>query len=64
MVQNSCWEETMNSKRQERLLGSEDLRGELQGELEGPQRTESRDDAEAWRNFWSIEGDFIQSSSQ
>ena len=37
----------------------EDHRGELQGEPDGPQPTESKDDAEARRDFWSIQGDFI-----
>ena len=45
--------------RRELPEGSEDLSGELQGEPEGPQPTESKDDAEARRDFWSIEGDFI-----
>ena len=43
----------------EQPVSSEDLRGELQGEPEGFQPTDSRDDAEAWRDFWSIQGDFI-----
>ena len=37
---------------------NEDLRGELQGEPEGFQPTETRDDAEAQKDFWSIQGDF------
>ena len=45
--------------RREQLVGSEDLSGELQGEPEGPQQTESKNDAEAQRDFWSIQGDFI-----
>ena len=45
--------------RPEQLAGSEDLSGELKGEPEGPQPTESKDDAEARRDFWSIQGDFI-----
>ena len=45
--------------RQEQLVGSEDLSEELQGEPEGLQPTESRDDAEARGDFWSIQGDFI-----
>ena len=32
---------------------------EFQGELEEPQPTASKDDAEARRDFWSIQGDFI-----
>ena len=34
---------------------------ELQGEPEGPQPTESKDDAEARAGLWSIQGDFIYS---
>ena len=45
--------------RREQLVGSEDLCGELQGEQEGPQPTESKDDAEARRDFRSKQGDFI-----
>ena len=45
--------------RQEQLVGSEDLSGELQGEPEGFQPTETRDDAEAQKDFWSIQGDNI-----
>ena len=40
-------------------LGSEDPSGELQGESEEPQSTESKDDADAWKDFWSIHGNFI-----
>ena len=40
-------------------MGSEDLGGELQSELEESQTTESRDDAEARKDFWSVQGDFI-----
>ena len=43
----------------EQPVGSEDLSGELQGEPEGPQQTESKNDAEAQRDFWSIQFDFI-----
>ena len=39
--------------------GSEDLSEELRGEPEGPQQTQSKDDAEARNDFWSIEGDFV-----
>ena len=45
--------------RQEQPEVSEDLSGELQGEPEGFQPTESRDDAEARKDFWSIQGDFL-----
>ena len=43
----------------EQPVRSEDLSGELQGEPEGFQPTESKDDAEARKDFWSIQGDFI-----
>ena len=43
----------------EQPAGSEGLGGELQGEPEGPQPTESKDDVEARKDFWSIQGDFI-----
>ena len=45
--------------RREQAVRSEDLSGELQGELGEPQPTESKDDAEARPDFWSIQGDFI-----
>ena len=45
--------------RREQPVGSEDLSGELQGELEGPQPTEPTDDAEAQKDFWSVQADFI-----
>ena len=39
---------------------SEDHREDLQGSSEGPQPTdETKDDAEARSDFWSLEGDFI-----
>ena len=38
---------------------SQDLSGELQGEPEGFQPSETKDDAEARKDFWSIQGDFI-----
>ena len=40
------------------MLGSEHLSEGLQGEPEEPQPTESKDDAEARKDFWSIQGDF------
>ena len=43
--------------RREHTVGSEDLSGELQGEPGEPQPTESKDDAEARADFWSIQGD-------
>ena len=45
--------------KREQPVRSEDLRGDLQGEPEGFQPTETKDDAEAWKDFWSIQGDFI-----
>ena len=45
--------------RREQLVGSQDLRGELQGESAGPQPTGSKDDAEARKDFLSIQGDFM-----
>ena len=63
MVQLNCQEETTNSEnpllRQEQPVGCEDLSGELEGEPEGFQPTETKDDAEARKDFWSIQGDFI-----
>ena len=43
----------------EQTVRSEDFSGELQGELEESQPTESTDDAEARGDFWSTQGDFI-----
>ena len=48
-----------SAPRQKQLVESEDLSGELQGEPQGFKPTESRDDAEAWKDFWSVKGDFI-----
>ena len=45
--------------RQCDLVGSEDLSEELQGDSEGFQPTETKEDAEARNDFLSIEGDFI-----
>ena len=45
--------------RREQSAGSEDLSGELQAESEGPQPTESKNDAETRNDFWSVQGDFI-----
>ena len=45
--------------RRKQLARSEDLREELQGISERSQPTEAKDDAEARKDFWSIEGDFI-----
>ena len=63
MVQQNCQEETTNSEnptqRRQPTVRSEDLSGELQGEQGETQPTETKDDAEAWEDFWSIQGDFI-----
>ena len=40
-------------------MRSEDLSGEVQGELGESQPTETKDDAGAWRHFRSVQGDFI-----
>ena len=45
--------------RQEQPVESEHLSGELEGEPKGPQPTETKDDAEARKDFWSIQGDLI-----
>ena len=45
--------------RQEQLAKSEDLSGELQGEPEGVQQTESRNNTKARKDCRSIQGDFI-----
>ena len=45
--------------RREQPAGSEDFSGKLQGDPEGPQSTEAKDDAEARGDFWLIKGDFI-----
>ena len=44
--------------RREQTVRSEDFSGELQGESGESQPTESKDDAEARADFWSIQGDF------
>ena len=48
-----------STPRRDQLEMSEDLREELQGNLERSHPTETKDDAEARNDFWSIEGDFI-----
>ena len=48
-----------HSIRREQLVGSEDLSGEFQDEPRELQPTETKDDAEARKDFWSIQGDFI-----
>ena len=45
--------------RREQLVRSEDLSGDIQGESEESQPTQSTDDAEARGDFRSIQGDFI-----
>ena len=45
--------------RRQQTVRSEDLSGELQGEQGEPQRTASKYDAEARKDFWSIQFDFI-----
>ena len=45
--------------RRRQTVWSEGLSGDFQGESEEPQPTESKDDAEARKDFWSIQGDFI-----
>ena len=45
--------------RREQVAGSEHLSGELEGEPKGLEPTETKDDAEARKDFWSIQGDFI-----
>ena len=45
------------TSRREQLVKSEDLREELQGISE--RSPQAKDDAEAGKDFWSIEGDFI-----
>ena len=46
-----------STQRREQLVRSEDLSGELQGETVGFQPTETKDVAEARKDFWSIQGD-------
>ena len=45
--------------RRKQLEGSEDLSGELQGEPGNFSTDRSKSDAEARRDFWSIQGDLI-----
>ena len=45
--------------RRDQPVMSEDLRKELQGNWEGSQPTEKKDDAEARNDFWSMEGHFV-----
>ena len=48
-----------SNPRQYQLVGSEDLRDELQRSSNEPQPAETKEDAEARNDFWSVEGDFI-----
>ena len=48
-----------STPRLEQPARSDDLREELQGNSERSQPIETKDDAEARNDFWSIEGDFI-----
>ena len=49
-----------STPRREQLVRSEDLKEEeLQGNSERPRPTESKGDAEARNDFWSMQGDFI-----
>ena len=64
MEQQKCIEETMESEnppgKPDQPVWSEHLRGDLQGNSEKSQPIdETKDDAEARNDFWSIEGDFI-----
>ena len=52
------------AQRRERTARSEDCSRELRGEPGESQPTETKDDAEARADLLSIQGDFIQSSSQ
>ena len=47
------------TRRREQTVRTEDLSGELQGEPEGSQPTESTDDGEARADVWSIQSDFL-----
>ena len=47
------------TSRLEPTARCEDFSGEIQGELEEPRPTDSKDDAEARRDFWSVQGDLI-----
>ena len=67
-IPNSRWYSKMSGRdyelreptsRREQTVRSEDLSGELQGDSGEPRPTESKYDAEARGDFWSMEGDFI-----
>ena len=57
MEQQNCLEEITESK--DPLEGGEDLREEFSENSERSEPTETKDDAEARNDFWSIEGDVI-----
>ena len=62
MDKQNCQDKTTHSEiplQGGKLVRSEDLRGDLQGEPEWFQPTETKHDAEARRDVWSIQGDFI-----
>ena len=63
MVQQNCQEETTNAENPpgewEQPVRSEDLSGELQSVPEGFEPTDTKEDAEAGKDFWSIQVDFI-----
>ena len=52
-----------STPKREKPVRSEDPREELQGNSERSQPTETKDDAEARKDFWSMEGDFIHFAS-
>ena len=62
MARQNCQEETEFQEptlRREQTAKSEDLSGEIQGEPGESQPADTADDAEAQRDFWSIQGDFM-----
>ena len=64
MIQQNClsgrdYEFREPTPRREQTARSEGLSGELQGEPEELRPPESRDDAGASGDFWSIQGDLI-----
>ena len=59
IVWKRSWSPRIHQRR-DQLVMSEDLREEIQGNTEKTQPTdETKDDAEACNDFWSMEGDFI-----
>ena len=62
MAQQNCQEETTSSENPPLGVNQPQgakICGEPQGELEGFQPKETKDDVEARVDFWSIQGDFI-----